>query len=86
LIHEFEETWRPYARALRKEDREILRELFALIRLQSAAIAYASRPDPFQAFTLAMLGGILKRLIHLEKVMAACHSPEADEEQNECGD
>jgi hypothetical protein len=69
LIHEFEASWRLYARALRKEDREVLLELFAMIRLQSAAIAYASRPDPFQVFTLAMLGGMLKRLMRLEQIV-----------------
>jgi hypothetical protein len=69
LIQEFEESWQPYARALRKEDREVLGELFAMVRFQSAAIAYASRPDPFQAFALAMLGGMMKRLIHLETVL-----------------
>ncbi len=66
LIQEFEESWQPYARALRKEDREVLTELFAMVRFQSAAIAYASRPDPFQVFALAMIGGMMKRLIHLE--------------------
>lgn len=68
LIQEFEESWRPYARALRKEDRDMLGELFAMVRYQSAAIAYASKPEPFQAFALAMLGGMMKRLIHLETV------------------
>ncbi len=69
LIQEFEESWQPYARALRKEDREVLAELFAMVRFQSAAIAYASRPDPFQVFALAMLGGLMKRLMHLEIVL-----------------
>ncbi len=68
LIQEFEESWQPYARALRKEDREVLAELFAMVRFQSAAIAYASRPDPFQIFALAMLGGMMKRIMHLETV------------------
>jgi hypothetical protein len=68
LIQEFEESWRPYARALRKEDREVLAELFAMVRFQSAAIAYASRPDLFQVFALAMLGGMMKRIMHLETV------------------
>ncbi len=68
LIQEFEESWRPYARALRKEDREMLGELFAMVRFQSAAIAYASRPDPFQVFALAMLGGMMKRVMHLETI------------------
>ena len=69
LIQEFEDSWQAYARALRREDREMLLELFAMVRFQSAAIAYASRPDPFQAFCLAMLGGIMKRLVHLEFAM-----------------
>ncbi len=69
LIQEFEDSWQAYARALRREDREMLGELFAMVRFQSAAIAYASRPDPFQAFCLAMMGGIMKRLVHLEFAM-----------------
>ncbi len=68
LIQEFEETWQPYARALRKEDREVLAELYAMIRLQSAPIAYAAQPEPFQAFALAMLGGVLKRVMWLENM------------------
>ena len=83
LIREFEATWKPYARALRKEDREVLLELFAMVRAQTAPIAYASRPEPFQAFALAMLGGILKRLIRLEQTRAAPEMSEEDE-PNEC--
>ncbi len=80
LIQEFEESWRAYGRALRKEDRETLGELFAMIRFQSAAIAYASSPDPFQAFTLAMLGGILRRVMHLERVLEArAYEPAAEQ-------
>jgi hypothetical protein len=46
----------------------MLAELFAMVRYQSAAIAYGSRPDPFQVFALAMLGGMMKRVMHLETV------------------
>ncbi len=67
LIQEFEESWKPYSRALRREDHEMLAELFAMIRFQSAAISNASPVEPFQAYSLAMLGGILKRLCALEK-------------------
>lgn len=84
LIQAFEETCKPYARALRKEDREVLLELYAMIRLQSAPIAYAARPDPFQFFTLAMLGGVLKRLVRLEKQIAAQETPEGNG-QDQCG-
>ena len=68
LIQEFEESWEPYARALRKEDREVLGELFVMVRFQSVAIAYASRADPFQVFALAMLGGMMKRVMRLETI------------------
>ncbi len=80
LIQEFETAWQPYARALRKEDRERLAELCAMVRVQSAPIAYASSPEPFQLCALAMLGGILKRLTHLEQVVAALdpNSPTLD--------
>jgi hypothetical protein len=71
LIRECEDAWRPYLRALREEDREVLLELLAMMRAQSAPIAYAAPPDPFQLFALTMLGGILKRLIHLEQMVAA---------------
>ena len=66
LIEEFENEWRPYARALRKEDRELLYDLFAMLRQQSAPIAYQSSPGLFQAFTLTMFVGVLKRVRHLE--------------------
>ncbi len=71
LIQQFEEEWKPYARALRKEDREILGELYAMVRLQSAAIAYAAPPEPFQAFLLTMLIGVTKRVAELEHTIEA---------------
>jgi hypothetical protein len=91
LIQEFEASWQPYARALRKEDREALADLLAMVRFQSAAIAYASRPDPFQAFTLAMLGGMMKRLRHLEMVLewnsvSASEEPSDIAEETRAGD
>ncbi len=69
LIQDYETAWQPFARALRKEDRALLADLFAMVRFQSAPIAYASSPDPTQAFTLAMLVGVLKRLAALERVL-----------------
>lgn len=68
LIQQFEESWKPYARALRKEDRDMLGELFAMVRYQSAAIAYDSKPEPFQVFVLARLGGMMKRVMRLETI------------------
>ncbi|MBI5031211.1 MAG: hypothetical protein HZB51_11845 [Chloroflexi bacterium] len=71
LIREFEATWQPYLRALRKEDREVVLQLLAMIQAQSAPIAYASHDEPFQLFVLAMLGGVLKRLNTLEQKLSA---------------
>ena len=70
LIREFEAAWQPYLRALRKEDREILLQLLAMIQAQSAPIAYAAHDEPFQLFVLAMLGGVLKRLNSLEQKLS----------------
>ncbi len=81
LIQEFETEWQPYGRALRQEDRELLAELFAMVRLQSAAIAYASSPEPFQLIVLAMLGGLLKRVAHLERIIAALDLMELENEE-----
>jgi hypothetical protein len=85
LIREFEETWRPYLRALRKEDRDVVLQLFAMIRAQSAPIAYTSHPDPFQLFALAMLGGILKKVIRLEQVVGTLNTNQANW-SDECDD
>lgn len=85
LIQEFETTWQPYLRALRKEDRDLILQLFAMMRAQSAPIAYAAHPDPFQLFALAMLGGILKRVARLEHTIAA-QPTQPQIEQDECAD
>lgn len=69
LVYEFEAKWTPFVRALRKEDQEAFAELVAFAHFHAAAISYAKASDPFEAFMLAMLVGLMKRVLHLERIV-----------------
>lgn len=69
LIREFEQECARWTHALRREDRELAGELFAMVYFQSAPIAYAASAEPFQLFALAMNIGILKRIVALETLL-----------------
>lgn len=65
--------WGKFRRALRKEDQEVLDELFREARRHIAAMSYASSPVPMEAVFLAMLleerrvvRGLLERVSRLE--------------------
>ena len=49
------ETWSKFRRGLRKEDQEVLDELFRAARMQLASSAYAARPIPFESIVMSML-------------------------------
>lgn len=49
------ETWSKFRRGLRKEDQDVLDELFRAARLQLASSAYAARPIPFESIVMSML-------------------------------
>lgn len=49
------EAWRPFRRALRREDRETFDRLFALARRHVAEAAYVARPVPFDALIMTVL-------------------------------
>ena len=49
------EEWSKFRRALRREDQEILKELFDHARYHAQAGAYLSPTDPFSAMLLSML-------------------------------
>lgn len=66
LVREFEHECARFTHALRREDQELVRELLAMVYFQSAPLAYAAAPEPFQLFALAMHIGILKRVVALE--------------------
>jgi len=66
--------WAAFRRALRREDQELLDELFLEARRHTAAMAYASSPIPMESVFLAMLLGerravkrLAERVEELEK-------------------
>lgn len=54
-LYREEESWKPFRRALRKEDRELFDELFAAARYHTAACTCAGRPVPFDAILMSIL-------------------------------
>jgi len=48
-------SWSKFRRGLRKEDQEVLDELFRAARTQLAGSAYAARPIPFESIVMSML-------------------------------
>ncbi|MDR7434606.1 MAG: hypothetical protein QN189_05695 [Armatimonadota bacterium] len=67
LVLEEIERWMPFRRALRREDQEVLDELFEAARHHSAEAAYASHPVPFETMLVCMLLETLKRVRSLER-------------------
>ena len=47
--------WRPYRRALRREDQEAFDRLFALAKRHMAEAANVSRPIPFDSLVISIL-------------------------------
>ena len=66
-LYREEASWAPFRRALRREDRELLDELFAAARYHTAACAFAGRAVPFEAILLCMLVEERRALRELEK-------------------
>lgn len=54
-LHREEESWKPFRRALRKEDRELFDELFAAARYHTAACTCSGRAIPFEAILMSIL-------------------------------
>ena len=54
-LHREEESWKPFRRALRKEDRELFDELFAAARYHTAACTCSGRAVPFEAILISIL-------------------------------
>lgn len=47
--------WRPFRRALRREDQTVFDRLFALAKTHMAEAANAARPVPFDTLVMAIL-------------------------------
>jgi hypothetical protein len=54
-LYREEASWAPFRRALRREDRELLDELFAAARYHTAACAFAGRAVPLEAILMSIL-------------------------------
>ncbi len=66
VVQSEEESWAPFRRALRAQDRPAFDRLFAAARHHAAAASYVARPVPFDAILLAMLLEAMKAIEHLE--------------------
>jgi len=66
-LYREEASWAAFRRALRKEDRALLDELFAAARYHTAACAFAGRAVPFEAILMSVLLEERRALRELEK-------------------
>jgi hypothetical protein len=71
VIQNEEESWAPFRRALRAQDRPAFDRLFAAARHYAAVSNYVSRPVPFEAIVLSMLLEAMKAIQRLEEEVAA---------------
>jgi hypothetical protein len=71
MVQAEEESWAPFRRALRAEDRPAFDRLFAAARHFAAVASYAARPVPFEAILLSMLLEAMKAIHRLEIEIAA---------------
>ena len=70
-----EAEWRKFRRALRREDQEVLDELFGFAKYHSAPASYFSTPDPMEPIFMAMLVELLKEVKKLKaELKAVCDS------------
>lgn len=67
VIQEQESRWRKFREALRKEDQELLDDLFRAPKIHLAACAYAVNPIPFENIVISMLLEERKRSASLQK-------------------
>lgn len=59
LLHEAQEEWKGFRRALRKEEQDAFDQAWGYARRFSTAASMAERPLPFEAHVMAMLVGII---------------------------
>ena len=69
LIQQEEQSWSNFRQALRKEDQDLLDELFRYAKLQLPAISFEARPIVFESVLLAMLVAQQKKITRLEQLL-----------------
>ncbi len=67
VIREQESRWKKFREALRKEDQELLDDLFRAPKIHLAACAYAVNPIPFENIVISMLLEERKRSAALQR-------------------
>ncbi|OYV86284.1 MAG: hypothetical protein B7Z63_04250 [Ignavibacteriae bacterium 37-53-5] len=67
VIREQESRWKKIREALRKEDQELLDDLFRAPKIHLTACAYAVNPIPFENIVISMLLEERKRSTALQK-------------------
>lgn len=70
MVQSEEESWAPFRRALRAQDRAAFDRLFSAARHYAAVASYTARPVPFEAILLSMLLEAMKAIQHLEEEVA----------------
>jgi len=66
VVREQQTLWKKFREALRKEDQEVLDELFRAPKIHLAACAYDVKPIPFENVVMSMLVEERKKLIALQ--------------------
>ena len=73
-LHAEEADWRHFRRALRREDQEAFDALWRHARRHAAPAAMASRALPLEAALMAMLVGLARQTLDLERRVAEFES------------
>ena len=66
-----ESQWGKFRRALRKEDQDLLDNLFNFAKYHSASSSYFSTPNPMEPIFMAILIELLKELRRLKDELGA---------------
>ena len=66
-----ESEWSKFRRALRRDDQELLDELFCFAKYHSAPASYFSTPDPMEPIFMAILIELLKEIRRLRSELQA---------------
>jgi hypothetical protein len=69
VIQEQRTLWKKFREALRKEDQQVLDELFRAPKIHLAACAYDVKPIPFENVVMSMLVEEHKKAVALQEIV-----------------
>jgi hypothetical protein len=73
LLHQEEESWKLFRRALRQEDQRAFDRAWSYARRHSAASSMASRSTPFESYLLSMIIGLMREIEQLKAPLKNGH-------------